>query len=426
MAIHTRYASASAIWQNWTPNSGAHLSAPDGALYVESSPDLNTVSGAITMEAGTPVPSGATINSVVVRARFRLASAGTRQVRAGFTGFYQAAVQNLTSTTFVDVDFPFATNPYTSTAWDVNGVNGLTSLYIRAYADGDGPVVHCDAVSLVVDYTTGTPPPEPLAGIVAINAGESTSISKVYAGSTIIWPAGYSEPPPDPGDELTLATFNAAMSKRVVFAHQSVGWQVIQGIQMWADDLGAADPTVIDVESTAMPGSGGFVGHFYAGNNGDPFSKLDELDIWLRTGGHASQIDVFVMKFCYADIRSTSGHTPATMFNAYKATMDALVTDFPSVTFIFSTTAIVMGENSDGGNNGLRQTYNNMVRNEYDGTGRLWDVADIESTDPNGNKVLYGGVESLYSGYASPDQRHIYGLGRTTVAAPLLSMIALL
>ena len=83
-----------------------------------------------------------------------------------------------------------------------------------------------------------------------------------------------------------------------------------------------------------------------------------------------------------------------------------------------------MGENSDGANNGLRQTFNNLVRAEYGASGRLWDVAGIQSTDPDGNKILYGGVESLYSGYASPDQRHIYGLGRTTVATPLLKIIA--
>lgn len=229
-------------------------------------------------------------------------------------------------------------------------------------------------------------------------------------------------PPPD--GVLTLTQYNAAMSKRVVFGHQSVGYQAIQGVQMWADDLNTSDPNVIDVESGTVPATGGFFGHLYAGTNGDARTKTAEL-LSLLQNGLAAKVDIVVLKFCYADLRSNSGYTPQQMFNTYKTWVDTVESSFPNLKVIYATEAIVMGANSDGGaNNVLRQTYNNLVRAQYASSGRLWDVAKIESTDPSGNRVLHNGVESLYSGYASPDQRHIYGLGRTTVSAPLLQLIA--
>lgn len=230
--------------------------------------------------------------------------------------------------------------------------------------------------------------------------------------------------PPPTGDPLDLATYNAALAKRTVFGHQSVGMQILDGVNMLADDLGAPDPTFYDYESTALPATGGFIAHFYAGTNGDVFTKTAEYLSHLASG-LASQVDVVVLKFCYADLRSNSGYTPQQMFDEYKRWVDVIESTYPSITVVYATETIVMGENSDGTtNNILRQTYNNLVRAEYGASGRLWDVADLESTDPAGNKILYNGVESLYSGYASPDQRHLYYPGRPVVAAPLLQIIA--
>jgi len=257
-----------------------------------------------------------------------------------------------------------------------------------------------------------------------------TPIKRVFYGDTLIWGEAEEPPPPDPPPSLlTLTEYNDVRSKRIVFAHQSVGLQVIQGTQMWADQLSASDPNVVDVVNDSIPSSGGFFGHFYAGTNGDPQSKLDHLDSLMR-GGLASEVDFCILKFCYADLRNSNPDPlvwqayAQNIFNSYKTYMDALVSSFPAVKFIFATSAIVMGENSDGAHNKVRNYYNDLVRAEYASTGRLWDVAGIESTDPDDNKILYNGYESLYSGYASPDQRHIYGLGRTTVSSYLLRMIA--
>lgn len=220
------------------------------------------------------------------------------------------------------------------------------------------------------------------------------------------------------------------MSQRMIFAHQSVGWQVVQGTESLADDLGQPDPLVVDVESGIIPPTGGYLGHWYVGTNGDGLGKISEFNSMIR-GGLADQADVFVLKFCYADLRATSGYTPAQLFAAYETVIDGLIADYPTKTFIPATETIVMEVDEDGPANTLRMTYNELVRAKYASTGRLWDIARALSTDPEGNRVtsVMSGqtVEHLYSGYASADQEHISGtdsIGRKTAATPLLLILA--
>ncbi len=239
----------------------------------------------------------------------------------------------------------------------------------------------------------------------------------------------------NPPDTFDASTVTAALQKRWIFAHQSVGYQVIQGIQSWCNDFSLPNPIVVDVTSGSIPGSGGYLGHWYAGTNGDGFSKLTDFDTRIRGGLHA-QADIFVIKFCYADLRPNVGYTPAQLFAQYEATIDGLRASYPTKTFIAATETIVMEVDEDGPNNALRMEYNNLVRAKYGPPGppnTLWDIALALSTDPSGNRIRTGTapnwVEHLYSAYASPDQEHISGagsIGRKAASKPLLQILALL
>lgn len=741
MAVQVRAISPTAVLQFWTPTgaTGAALLATDDGTYVESSPTSNTASGILALASSFTIPAEATINNVVVRAKVRLATAGVRIVRCGFTATYMAATQNLSSTDWVYMDFPFATDPATLTAWTPSAVNALTTAYLRAYADADGPTVQADYLAIVVDYTDASepdPPAESIPGVIGIRAG-ATQVLRVMSGETEIWPgssatvtmmvtgtsfspqielaagstavvewqsdgatvagtnlvpsitwatggshavtmsiseradlttlnfgfnhnddagrynvgaaydrvaqpvsaitglkyltglkrflaangsmagsldftgcsaleyiecfesnvtdinlngcsslirlciegnavsvldlapvrttlrdlraavqqegvleflpfagnltnlyhfcvrdqeliltpslaqmpvieqwwvwncgivspgtptstilnsclaynnnmsqtavdtllvhinnnvvspstgnvrlegntapsatgeaaanaiiarggwsvttdagSGGGDPDPPP-TEIDGPTITAALNNRWVFAHQSVGMQVIQGIQTLCDMYGLPDPTVIDVETGTIPGSGPYLGHWYVGTNGDGFSKLTDYNTTIR-GGLYTQADIFVLKFCYADLRPNVGYTPQQLFDQYKLIMDGLIADFPTKTFILATETIVMEADEDGPNNGLRMTFNNLVRAEY-GDSHLWDIALALSTDPDGNRIRTGTapnyIEHLYSAYASPDMEHISGvdsIGRRAAAAPLLQILATL
>ena len=194
MAQQVRTISSSAGLQTWTPSgaAGAAILAVDDEGYVESSATGNTASGTLALQSSFAIPSDAVINSLVVRAKVRLAAAGSRMIRCGFSGTQMADAQSLTSTSWTYMDFPFAMNPSTSSSWTPTAVNSLTTAYLRAYADADGPTVHADYLAIVVDYTSDDEPdPDPedpisIPGVSTIMSG-NIPVVKVMAGTTEIW-----------------------------------------------------------------------------------------------------------------------------------------------------------------------------------------------------------------------------------------------
>ena len=78
------------------------------------------------------------------------------------------------------------------------------------------------------------------------------------------------------------------------------------------------------------------------------------------------------------------------------------------------------------GDNVVRPKYNELVRKAYGDTGRLVDVAEMESTTPTGARVSGESdgdpYYALYEGYAA-DPGHLNDLGARVVAAGLLDVI---
>lgn len=202
----------------------------------------------------------------------------------------------------------------------------------------------------------------------------------------------------------------------------------MKGITEYSRDAGLGTPSYPDPEQGSLPASGSFFANSYVGRNGQPFEKIEEFDRILRSGV-ADQIDVAVLKFCYADIREGT-NDPVEVFEEYKRTLAALESRYPDVVFIHATEPIVQAENSngDGPNNIPRAVFNELMRNEYGDTGRLWDVAAIQATTLDGRVVqgTYQGqtYHALNPEFASGDGRHIAGPGLKALAGPLLELIA--
>jgi hypothetical protein len=184
---------------------------------------------------------------------------------------------------------------------------------------------------------------------------------------------------------------------------------------------GQATDTISSHGQTISPTSGGVLADAYVGVNGDPNGKADDFAAYLR-GGVASQVQVALVKYCYVDIYD--GTDVAALFAHYEATMDALEAEFPQVTFLYATNPVETGAS---GSNVARYQFNELVRAKYAGTGRLWDVAALESTRPDGTRVT-GSIdgqhyEALYGGY-SLDGGHPNADGSKVLAAELLRLIA--
>lgn len=222
---------------------------------------------------------------------------------------------------------------------------------------------------------------------------------------------------PDSGDALRRNLALAA-AQRVFFGHQSVGRNILDGIGAVYDDHGMSSPPIVD---SAPDAAGGFVWETEIGENTEPLTKIADFDGRLRDG-IAGRVDVALMKLCYVDVED--GTDVRTIFASYRATVAALAADHRRLKLIHVTVPLTTDDAED---NVVRERFNQLIRQQYAGTGRLFDLARVESTRPNGTRV--GGTHSddryfaLYEAYAS-DSGHLNDEGSKRAASELLRVIA--
>ncbi|MGI5950237.1 MAG: glycosyltransferase [Brooklawnia sp.] len=273
-----------------------------------------------------------------------------------------------------------------------------------------------------------------LAAAIAARRGPSASLSWGKDESTRISPVP-DEPRPTAG--LTAAEASKAANVRLFFGHQSVGRNVLGQIpaifeaqRLRAPRMPVVPPGAASVADS--PVEGGFWADAAIGRNKDPLGKIKAFDDQIR-GGIGAQVDVALMKLCYADI--TDDSDVAGIFAQYRETLAALERDFPDVTFLHATVPLkteprdakglvkaVLGRRSG---NAARERYNLLVRAEYP-AGRLFDLAAIESTRPDGSRVRRGraaGHFALFEGYAA-DPGHLNTVGARVAAGELVGLVA--
>jgi lysophospholipase L1-like esterase len=73
---------------------------------------------------------------------------------------------------------------------------------------------------------------------------------------------------------------------------------------------------------------------------------------------------------------------------------------------------------TDPEGNVLRERYNDLIRSTYGSTGRVFDLADVES---HGEK--FQGIRALYSGW-SKDGGHLTDAGYDAVATAMVLFVA--
>ncbi len=214
---------------------------------------------------------------------------------------------------------------------------------------------------------------------------------------------------------VTDQELTRAAQMAVLFGHQSVGMNILDAVPGLYDARGVTAQPVLEWPATEP--AGGFVSHAYIGENGLPLSKIADFDAAVRSG---RRIEVAVMKLCFVDV--TADTDIEAVFNRYRTTMADLGRDRPAVALIYATVPLTVGASQD---NAARQRLNAMIRAQYAGTGRLFDLAAIESTRPDGTRVTAGDGTylTLYTAYAS-DEGHLNETGARRAAAGLMRIIA--
>lgn len=225
-----------------------------------------------------------------------------------------------------------------------------------------------------------------------------------------------------------------AANTKVFFGHQSVGTNIMEGVPGVYADRDVAAPEV--TETTTAPPQAAFA-HAHVGENTKPDLKMGDFQSMLADS-FGDWADVALMKFCYVDI--TAETDVETLFAEYQQMMASVEAEYPDTTFLHVTVPLttepgwkskvkgLVGRGSTSPqDNAARERFNALMREAYADTGRLFDLAALESTMPDGTRVT--GTSNgqtyfaLYSGYAA-DSGHLTPQASSMVAAALLELIA--
>jgi hypothetical protein len=235
---------------------------------------------------------------------------------------------------------------------------------------------------------------------------------------------------------ITVDDLTKVSRAKVFFGHQSVGMNVLNGVAGVYRAHGMAAPA-IELGEPDPDRDGGFIGHAFIGENGQPQLKVQDFDAKMRSG-LGRRTDVAMMKFCYVDV--TADTDVDALFATYRETLAALQHDFPEVTFIYVTVPLTTAQGLlsklktriagvsgySPADNAARERLNALIRRAYAGQ-QVFDLAAVESTAPDGSRdvATYEGQRyyQLDNGYAA-DSGHLNDAGARVAAIAWLKTIA--
>jgi len=233
--------------------------------------------------------------------------------------------------------------------------------------------------------------------------------------------------------KVPLQRWHGLSTKRIYFGHKSVGAEVLIGVKDLQAELQQINLRIFHGDPASLHDNSGLA-ESSIGANFDPESKIDDFAAKLLAAG-PNATDVAIMKFCYVDIdRNTD---VGKLFAGYKATIANLQEKLPQTTLIHCTVPLTSRHNSlkavakrllrraqDSSQDNLsRERFNEMMRAEYRGKQAIIDIAAVESTLPDGQKVSDGGIPCLAACYTY-DGGHLNEVGRRVVATEFLRVLA--
>ncbi len=237
--------------------------------------------------------------------------------------------------------------------------------------------------------------------------------------------------------DLSDAALMDLSGKRIYFGHQSVGFNIVEGLK----DLMKSDPrirlNIIESDNLSMSTGPVFM-HSPVGKNGDPELKIREFGSIIEKGG--IKADFAFLKFCYVDI---DGKTDVrALFEKYRSAAKALSARYPKTTFLHVTAplrtqpvsyktrikqVIGLGTPWEVAENIRRNEFNELLVNEYGKKAPVFDIAVLESTYPDGRRASFGANGKTYSMLApeyTHDGGHLNEIGRRIAARELLRTLS--
>jgi hypothetical protein len=234
---------------------------------------------------------------------------------------------------------------------------------------------------------------------------------------------------------VVKADLQAISQARILFAHQSVGRDILAGVQDLAQETGVS-LQIQQIDGLPTGGPGLF--HAPVGSNGDPVSKVEAF-AGLLTRPERPAYDLAVLKFCYEDLEQ-GAKGQAGLLQRYAARMDEVQSSRPDVRLLHISVPLradppgwkttlkrwLGRETWEDPDNVRRNDYNEALRLRFGGS-QFFDLATIQSTLPDGGRSGFtrGGktVYTLAQAYTH-DGGHLNELGRRRAAAAFVHSLA--
>ena len=231
--------------------------------------------------------------------------------------------------------------------------------------------------------------------------------------------------PPTTGSEnaiVSAADLQTLAQRRVLFAHQSVGFDILDGVRELAAANGVSVP-IVEGRQPAENATGIF--HFRVGHNEDPQGKIADYVKTVEAGG-TQGVDVAILKFCYIDFTpDTDGKALA---ERYLSTLQTLQAQHPATVFVAVTAPLtvvqtgpkawmkrLMGRSPAGlAENARRGEFNELVRQRVPAN-RLFDLAHIEA---------HGATPEALDPALTVDGGHLNDRGKQLAAAGFVRFVA--
>lgn len=239
--------------------------------------------------------------------------------------------------------------------------------------------------------------------------------------------------------DIQAEAWEKLAEKKIFFGHQSVGNNIIAGIQDLMRENPQINLQIVRTQKAHDIGKG-VMAHTTIGKNTEPLTKIEAFAS-LMEEEFGKQVDIAFMKLCYVDV------SPITdverLFAEYETTLNRLERSCPGVTFVHVTSPLtslqtgpkawikrLIGRPVGGYEDNIhRAAFNDLLRKTYAGKAPIFDLALVESTYPDGRRATFtkDGKEYHYLvGEYTNDGGHLNEKGRKLVAEQILVLLSAL
>lgn len=221
------------------------------------------------------------------------------------------------------------------------------------------------------------------------------------------------------------------------FGHHSVGRNILDGIRDCMEEYPEIKLKIVRGHDAGSIVDGGILENG-VGKNLYPHTKIEDFVKFVGTG-IGKNVDAVAMKFCYVDIMANDD--PSELFSAYVEGIEKIRSTYPDLTIVHFTAPLTIIKSGPKAfikkilgrqlwsetSNINRYKYNELLKAKYQGKEPVLDIAQIESTFPDGARCTFKVDDKIYYSLIpayTDDGEHLNEIGRKKVAEKLLILLA--